>query len=154
MANRRGPSTGFVVWTQSSFSFSRPPVVKFSKWVTKTGQEYYRGFPQLSFLLVAKLRLGTLPISGAWKGRNSRAEILQGKGNCCLAGPWGFPKGELQVPGMTQTPAIHQPQRLRATCIFHFRRKRRERLPYVGGDGVEKAQMWLEGAQLRKRHTI
>ena len=61
----------------------------------------------------------------------------------CSAGPRGFPSGELQDPDDSDT-----------NFIFHFRRKGRERLPSKGGDRVEKGQLSVEGARLRKSHTI
>ena len=101
--------------------------------------------PALGFLLIPKLRLGKVPVSGAWRGRDSRAEILQGKENCKRL----FSRS----PGVSQWWAPGPKDDSDTSFISHFRRKGRERLPSMGGDRVEKALLSLEGAWLRKSHT-
>ena len=119
--------------------------------IIKMGQEAWPRVwlwfsPALGFLLIPKLWLGMVPVSGAWRGRDSRAEILQGKENCNGLFSRSTGVSQWRAPGSKDDSDT--------SFIFHFRRKGRERLPSKGGDRVEKGQLSLEGAWLRKSHTI
>ena len=119
--------------------------------ILKMGQEAWPRVwlwfsPALGFLLIPKLWLGMVPVSGAWRGRDSRAEILQGKENCKRLFSRSTGVSQWRAPGSKDDSDT--------SFIFHFRRKGRERLPSKGGDRVEKGQSSVEGARLRKSHTI